>query len=69
MTDILVKAHTRKRPKKPADPFQPIISQKLEEWRAKAGADRQVNEYRDQIDYVSWPRRLLSSIIRGWGAV
>lgn len=36
---------------------------------AVAVAAKRVNEYRDSIDYVSWPRRLLSSIIRGWGAV
>ena len=69
MTDIIVRSHTRKRPQKPADPFQTLISQKMEERRAKANADGRVNEYRDSIDYVSWPRRVLSSIIRGFWAV
>lgn len=36
---------------------------------ALAAAAKRVNEYRDEIGYVSWPRRVLSALVRGWGAV
>jgi flagellar biosynthesis regulator FlaF len=35
----------------------------------RAAAAKRVNEYRDGIGYVSWPRRVLSALVRGWGAV
>lgn len=40
-----------------------------ERLQAEIAAAQRVNEYRDEIGYVSWPRRVLSALIRGWGAV
>lgn len=36
---------------RPADPFAPEISARLEQMRAKANADKTVNEFRKAIGY------------------
>ena len=59
MTSIQVKSHTRRKPEKPADPFQAEISRRLAQIREQAEADRAVNSFRDEIGYQPGTSALL----------
>lgn len=54
-----VRSHSRRVPDKPADPFQPEISRRIAEIRAKANADKAVNELRQEIGYQTGTNMLL----------
>jgi hypothetical protein len=63
---VTVRAHERKKPAKKPDPFQSTIEARravlAARWKpslGKAEADKRVNEFRDEIGFVSWVRRML----------
>jgi len=49
---VSVQAYTRRKAEKKPDPLQPLISKRLEEIRAKANADKRVNEFRQSMGYA-----------------
>lgn len=53
---VSVQAYTRRKAEKKPDPLQPLISKRLEQIRAKANADKRVNEFRDEIGYRNGSR-------------
>lgn len=57
MSTVTVKAHTRRKPAKPE-----IYRRTHEQLRAEVLAMKRVNEYRDEIGYVS-PKNALSDIV------
>jgi hypothetical protein len=63
---VTVRAHERKKPAKKPDPLQPMIDARrsiLEaRWKPsleRARADARVNQFRDEIGFISWVRRML----------
>ncbi len=56
--EITVRAHKRKKPQKAPDPLQPAINKRLAERQQRIAAGS-VNEFRNEIGFVSWFRRMV----------